>query len=408
MHFRDWARRAAALLHATPVSLDLANLIPAPENQPARRVLPTFFPDRELAAQAGREPCNHPCPWAQNEFALKLFAALVEETPGKNVFVSPAGIAAALLVFYSQAGRAAREAMERALGLPREHLHETAGSWLKALTTRDNLQLCVASSVWVRRGTPVEEKCIEEVGRHYAAEVHVVDFDSTTQAAMDEWVQRKTSGKIQSVAAEGNTGAPVRLLNAVYFKGAWFIPFDPQYTYPGTFTRTDGSRKTLPMMARLGFCAQFHSDGMFQAVRLAYTAKGFSMYVFLPRGDLRSFARWLCSMNWDEVVGGPYNGMAHLELPRFTVRYTTSLNEVASSLGLGPVFASADHGLWVDAMNHQTFCEVDEAGTRAAALTGLMLLGGPERIIVDRPFCCAVVDDRTGGIVFLGAIEDPE
>ena len=57
--------------------------------------------------------------------------------------------------------------------------------------------------------------------------------------------------------------------------------------------------------------------------------------------------------------------------------------------------------------------EVNEEGTVAAAVTKVeMTLKGlpppPFRMVVDRPFFCAIRDNETGVIVFAGVAVDPE
>jgi serpin B len=63
----------------------------------------------------------------------------------------------------------------------------------------------------------------------------------------------------------------------------------------------------------------------------------------------------------------------------------------------------------------KTYVDVNEEGTEAAAVTAVsmskgMFEGPPKakQFIVDRPFAFAIVNDKTGQLLFLGAINDPE
>src|SRR5262249_25780842 len=101
------------------------------------------------------------------------------------------------------------------------------------------------------------------------------------------------------------------------------------------------------------------------------------------------------------------------------------LNEALKTLGLGIAFdrRRADFGGMIadgtpsaniDEVKHKTFVEVNEEGTEAAAVTsiGMVLTTmAPQRnfsMIVDRPFFCAIRDNQTGALLFMGAITDPE
>jgi serpin B len=72
--------------------------------------------------------------------------------------------------------------------------------------------------------------------------------------------------------------------------------------------------------------------------------------------------------------------------------------------------------LAIDEVKHKTFVEVNEAGTEAAASTsvGVMLTSArmpqeqPFQMIVDRPFFCAIRDNQTGTILFMGSIQEPK
>jgi serpin B len=67
---------------------------------------------------------------------------------------------------------------------------------------------------------------------------------------------------------------------------------------------------------------------------------------------------------------------------------------------------------WIDKVRHKTFVQVDEQGTEAAAATGVAMGRGappPEffRMVVDRPFFCAIRDDPSGALLFMGSIVEP-
>ena len=62
-------------------------------------------------------------------------------------------------------------------------------------------------------------------------------------------------------------------------------------------------------------------------------------------------------------------------------------------------------------MTHQTALEVDESGTRAAAVSLFSFANKSAAgysMVVDRPFLCAIVDKPTGAVLFAGTISDPK
>jgi serine protease inhibitor len=113
-------------------------------------------------------------------------------------------------------------------------------------------------------------------------------------------------------------------------------------------------------------------------------------------------------------------------LPRFKSEYTVSLNEALQALGMAVAF-DPDHAdfasmcpmpsnlnIYIYQVKHRTYMQVNEEGTEAAAATAVgmksraLMPMDTFTMIVDRPFCCAIRDNETGTILFLGSIVDPQ
>ena len=111
-----------------------------------------------------------------------------------------------------------------------------------------------------------------------------------------------------------------------------------------------------------------------------------------------------------------------LAMPRFDIAAAASLDEVLRTLGMTAAFSdSADFGgittevaLTISAVVHQANITVTEAGTEAAAATGVgvgVTSAPPEDelivVTIDRPFVFALRDRATGTVLFLGRVADP-
>ena len=114
-------------------------------------------------------------------------------------------------------------------------------------------------------------------------------------------------------------------------------------------------------------------------------------------------------------------------LPKFKLENMLELNEPLKALGMKTAFNNqksqpdADFsGMFSDAhhiseVRQKAFVEVSEAGTEAAAVTGVdMPLSAsfeenppkPFEMIVDRPFLFAIVDARSEMILFMGLVNN--
>jgi serpin B len=101
-------------------------------------------------------------------------------------------------------------------------------------------------------------------------------------------------------------------------------------------------------------------------------------------------------------------------LPKFKIEYKKLLNDALVALGMGPAFELGGfdgiaEGLGISRVIHQTFVEVDEKGTEAAAATAVEVFSGisPD-FIGNKPFFFVIRDDRTGTILFMGKVADPK
>jgi len=372
---------------------------------------------------------------ANNRFGLKLFANLREADAAGNVFISPASVAIALAMTYNGAGGETQQAMARALelnGLSLDEVNQSYAALLQTLATADpKVTLSIANSLWGRQDVAFRQDFLARVRLFYEAEVSALDFsDPATVDIINAWVNEKTNRKISRILDRISDDAILFLINAIYFKGAWVKAFDPQATREQPFILLDGSQKPVSMMSRSGEFRHLRGAD-FQAVSLPFGAPDaegrFSMYVFLPdeSSSLDALAARLTAEQWAAWMAQFAPAEGFLAMPRYTLEYEAGLNNALSALGMGVAFdpQQADFSLMVDlrpenvfisSVRHKTFIEVNEEGAEAAAVTSVEMgvtsaREEPERftMIVERPFLVAICDDRSGAVLFIGAIVAP-
>ncbi len=368
---------------------------------------------------------------ANAQFAFKLFAELTKSNIEQNVFISPTSVTLALAMVYNGARGETARAILRTLDLGEidlDALDRANAALLESLRAFDpHVALAIANSLWAQQGITFAPDFLSRNQEFYHAEIATLDFgDSQATATINEWVARNTSGKIETIIDQIDRSAIMFLLNAIYFKGSWAKPFDPRRTREMPFTLSGGRQKQLPLMAQTGKFDYYAIQG-FQAISLPYGAGRASMYIFLPerRSSLRAFRRELSHKSWDAWLRHFRQADGTVVLPRFKLAYEAKLNDPLKALGMGiafdgrradfsGMFADGKPGAAIDEVKHKTFVEVNEEGTEAAAVTSIgmvRLAMAPQRnfsMIVDRPFFCAIRDNQTGALLFMGAITDPE
>src|SRR5262245_18697445 len=111
----------------------------------------------------------------------------------------------------------------------------------------------------------------------------------------------------------------------------------------------------------------------------------------------------------------------NIYMPKFTFPSQTCLKDLLSSMGMPLAFSddadfsgiTREHNQKLYEAIHEAFVDVNEEGTEAAAVTGHV--GGnapgpvPQRVLfrADHPFLFLIQHIRTGAILFLGRVINP-
>ena len=367
---------------------------------------------------------------ANVRFGFNLFSELAKKEPGKNLFISPTSIGLALAMTYNGAVGDTKAGMERALeiqGISHADLNRAYAGLRAALESPDpKVQHNIANSLWGRKEITFNPDFLARNKQFYGAEVTALDFnDPNAPAAINSWVNDKTKGKIDKIVDRIDAQSILFLINAIYFKGAWTAEFDKAKTKDEPFTTGSGQQQQQPMMHQSGDYKYLEAKD-FQAVSLPYGGGRVSMYIFLPAKGVRleDFQKNLTAENWNSWLKQFAETKGDIGVPRFKVEYEISLNEALSALGMGVAFdpnradfsgvAQTSDRVFISNVKHKTFAEVNEEGTEAAAVTSVEMRATSAmrprntfRMIVDRPFFCAIADNKSGTLLFMGAINNP-
>ncbi len=342
-----------------------------------------------------------------------------------NPFLSPLSASMALGMALNGANGETFADMQTALrfsGMTEEEINAGYRDLIELLGSLDaRTDMRIANSMWAREGFPLEE-AFQEAGRTYFdAEVAALDFGSPSAVeTINGWASDKTNGRIPELLDQIPPDAVLYLINAIYFKGKWRLPFDRKDTQSGPFHGADGVDRTADLM-RLEEKLWYQEKEHFQAVDLLYGNGAFAMTVLLPR-EGRSPVEVLAGLDaasWKALTAGFHEEEVHLTLPRFRVEYSRKLNDDLSALGMGIAFDPSRADLYriadvrpdrlaISRVVQKTFVEVNEEGTEAAAATSVevVVTSAPQvyQVRVDRPFVFAIRERLSGAVMFLGVM----
>jgi len=366
---------------------------------------------------------------SDNAFGLKLFREIdVQEDADANIFISPLSVAMALGMTYNGAAGETQAAMQETLelqGLTIDEVNQSYRSLIDLLRNLDpSVEFLLANSIWYRQEFPVIQDFLDVNREYFDAEVTGLDFDSPSAApTINAWVDEKTNGRITEIVDDPISPELVMfLINAIYFKGDWTFQFDQGLTSDAPFYLEGGGQVQVPMMQTSGEIEiGRYSDGELEAIDLLYGGKAYSMTIVMPYGDgtLSELVQSLDAARWAEIVDGLTTVESQVWMPKYTLEYELTLNDVLKALGMQIAFDefNADFSkiydgpwnLYISKVKHKTFVDVNEEGTEAAAVTSVEVgvTAMPPTVMVNRPFVFAIREKFSGTILFMGRMMNP-
>ena len=365
-----------------------------------------------------------------NRFAFDLYAHLLRQEG--NLFLSPYSISTALAMTSAGARGETAEQMAQALSLPASGaaVHAAYGALqndLNAAGAGGAFELAVANRLWGQKGYCFLPDFLKLLEADYGAGIETLDFAKETEAArqtINAWVEKQTRDKIKDLLKPGVLDAMTRLVltNAIYFKGKWAEEFDKKLTRDEDFFVTPEKKVTAPLMRRTAEFGYF-DGGEMHALELAYQGDRLAMVVLLPKSKdgIEGLEAALTLNMLEGTCAGLRRREVRVALPRFKTTAEFSLKDPLVAMGMTDAFApakadfsgmSGKKDLFISAVVHKAFVDVNEEGTEAAAATAVVarmtaVAAPPPVFRADHPFLFLIRDTETGAILFLGRILDP-
>ncbi len=366
-------------------------------------------------------------------FALALYEHLRAEEG--NLIYSPHSISLALAMTYAGARGDTEAQMAEVLrfDLPQDRLHAAWNALDLELARRgENVDpeegteftLRLANALWGQYDYDFRQEYLDLLAQNYGAGLRLVDYTTNPDAVrleINRWVEEQTEDRIQDLLEEDSLDELTRLVlvNAIYMNASWMMQFPERLTQDASFSLPGDVEVQVPMMRQTDrFRHTVASD--YVAVELPYVGYEVSMLVIMP-DDLKAFEGTLDSATLQGIVTDLEHGTVNLALPRFRAETSVGLADTLEAMGMTDAFIyqvadlsgmDGTRELFIDAIVHQAFIEVDEEGTEAAAATAVIVAteSAPMEIVditIDRPFLFGIRDRETGAILFWGRIVDP-
>ena len=351
---------------------------------------------------------------------------------GDSLLVSPLSVMLALSMTANGAEGETLKQFEKVLGgkMDIDSLNAQLFNYTSTLTSTEKAKFNLANAVWLTSAPTFS------VNRHFISRIEntfdadIVAADMTNPATVDEinsWVKKETFNMINKIIDEGSLDGQtiMVLLNAIAFDAKWQNEISDKSCFEDDFNGTDG-KKTVTFMRTPGdrYLEGNNEIGFIKN----YAGGDYAFLALLPDEgiDVNDYVASLSGKEFlkicDKDFGDRYE--VNTVIPHFSFDCSLSMAGVLGEMGIKDAFSpfaadfsgmgeSTNGALHISDVLHKTHIELDNKGTKAAAVTGVVvkatgmsLPATVKNVVLDRPFVYAIIDTQTGLPVFLGVCEN--
>lgn len=370
-----------------------------------------------------------------NNFDFKIINEVKQYND--NYMISPLSIAYALDMLKQGANDNTRKQIEDVLenyDLP------------KTVNIKDRVSIANLLFVNEKNKKDINEAYIKMLQKEYSSDLM---FDKLqTPEKVNEWISRKTFEMIPDAIKVMDPNTVLGLANAIAIDVKWKNTLECDSTRERDFTLSDKTKMKTPMMSGSNdvvYIESKNAKGIIKDYMNYDITTGKETYeqnentisleyiAILPNGDLDDYLKTFGKEELELLLSNKKSSNAKLDinynLPKYT--YDFDYDKVKQSLyNLGitdafdPVNArfknmvndDSELNLYVNEVLHKSHIEVNENGTKAAAVTVIMLRDGMAimdedikviNITFDKPFLYIIKEKNKDNIWFYGTVYKP-
>ena len=417
------------------------------EKQPAEGRSVDLLADVQAGDVQKGDPTDAAFRKAQSKFSADLLRQLQESEgdKNKNLLISPVSVSLALGMTMNGAKGDTLTEMQKVLGddLTAEQLNAYYAGWSDSLlkpvkilqfdeargvmAERNSAPVTLANAIWIRDNESfihVPEQFLQTTADYYKAGAFKAPFDETTVKDINSWCDENTHHMIPEVIQALTPEDIMVLANALTFEDVWQQVYEEYQVRDGKFTAANGEKRDVKMMLSSEDC--YLSDDSAAGFIKRYRDTRYSFAAVLPNEGV-SLDEYIASLDGETItklLDSAESCEVETTMPKFSFDYSVTMNDALKALGMPTAFipGTADFtGLndaegidtWIGKVIHKTHIEVSETGTKAAAVTAVVMEGGcgmdppePKVVTLDRPFLFMILDNESKLPIFIGTVKD--
>ena len=351
----------------------------------------------------------------QTDFAVNL---IKQNFKKNNVLISPLSVKIALAMTLNGAENETKKQMENLLGMTCQELNEDILKYTSSLTSTKKAKFHIANSIWLRDyDFTVKDEFLQATVNYYGAGIFKEPFDNSTVKKINVWVKENTDGMIKEIIHGIEKDTIMYLINALAFDAEWLNIYEESDVRDGQFTSINKEKQKAEMMSSTEY--SYLEDDFATGFIKGYHGN-YAFVALLPKGDIESYIDSLNGNAIENILKTKENTAVHCKLPKFSLDYDVLLNDSLINMGMSDAFSKdnadfskmSDYELYIDSVIHKTHITVDEKGTKAGAVTAVVMknasmpMDKPKEVILDRPFVYMIIDTTNNLPLFMGVLTE--
>lgn len=346
-----------------------------------------------------------------------------------NIMISPLSITMALAMVTNGAKDETRRELEAFIGTNMETYNAFAKEIIARFEADEDNDVSLANAIWVKENKgKIQDAFKKIIEEDYDGEIRMAPMSKETVDEINGWVNDKTKGMISDIINELSPETIAVLVNALYFEAEWDEVYEDYQVAREKFHGFENDVDVdvdvdVDMMSSTE--SIYYENDKATAFAKPYLFNRYSFIGILPKetGDFK-----LEDLKLDTLLASETDAFdVETKLPKFEFDFSASLVELLKAMGVEQAFSSENadfsdmielegENAYISNIIHKTRIEVFETGTKAAAVTaiimetcGLEIMEPKEvkEVFLDRPFAFIIMDNTTHTPLFMGKVVNP-
>lgn len=282
----------------------------------------------------------------------------------------------------------------------------------------EDVVLKMSNSLYTNKNIKIKPEFIETIKTKYQATAESLDFsDPKTVQTINKRIAEGTNDLVKKAVDQVSPYAFGILINTIYFKCLWEVPFNKSENIQHNFIKRDESEEECEFMVNRNLTCATKDEDDYSYLALPYKSKNF---VFVVEMAKDSKLKEIDTKHVLEIAKEDKRSAHQVFLPKFKASFNCDLSEVLKELDVKKIFSASkdfskitEHQMCLTTIVHNAVVQVDEDGTEVSMFMMASVEGDISssveipKFVVDRPFYFHIVDISENLIIFSGCVEMP-